>query len=54
MNRPNQDYTGFFGYIKGGAISNIEITNANITGQNSVAALAASIDESTSINYCSV
>ena len=55
INQPSNDFIGFFGGVWGGEppvnISNIGLTNVNITGSYSVAGLAASCDY-VSISNC--
>lgn len=40
INRPDEDYAGIFGYAYNSDLSNIRLTNADITGQNWVGGIA--------------
>lgn len=42
VNKPAQDHVGFVGYATGGALKNIRLVNANITGRNHVGGLVGS------------
>lgn len=52
INRPTTNYVGLFGYTTGSAvnISNLEIINANITGQNYVGILGGYLNYGTFFN----
>lgn len=43
INRPNDDYIGFFGYVGAGEIKNLKLTSLNVTGHNDVGGLAGYI-----------
>ncbi|MDT3697824.1 MAG: InlB B-repeat-containing protein [Thermincola sp.] len=43
ISRPGDDYVGLFGYISGGAVNNLKLTNVNVWGRNNVGALAGFI-----------
>jgi hypothetical protein len=54
INRPDNDYQGFFGLSEGGLLQNIQISNARITGYNYVAILAGKTDLISQISHCTV
>jgi hypothetical protein len=52
INRPSEEEIGFFGNIYGAVISNLGITNANITGKWYVGGLAGINQHSSTISNC--
>ena len=44
INRSGDDYIGLFGYISGGKVQNLNITNADITGREKVGSIAGGIN----------
>ncbi len=51
INRPKQDYVGFFGYISSTAIDRLGVSNVNITGLNIVGGLCGWSEKCT-IRHC--
>jgi len=54
INRPNQEYIGFFGYVNNGTISNITLENVDISGDEHIGGLAAYLAGTTNISSCNV
>ena len=54
INRPTSNNVGLFSIINGGNVSDLSFTNANITGNNNIGALAGKIENSATINDISV
>ena len=52
INRGTNNYTGLFGYVDGGTISDLGVTNANITGKYWVGALVGHQRTSSSVSRC--
>jgi len=52
INRPSTDYTGFWGWISGSAISNLGLTSISVTGAISTGGMAGRADASSSFNTC--
>ena len=45
--RPSMSHVALFGYIEGGSIKNLTVTNVNVTGNYNVAGLVGQSDDST-------
>ena len=52
INRPNTNYVGLFGYLRGGTIKNLMITDCYVTGCSSVGSLLGKMDYSSTVNAC--
>ena len=50
INRPTVNRIGLFGYTDGGTINNVDLSNVDITGKDSVGSLAGSIKDSNITN----
>jgi hypothetical protein len=54
MNRPSEYYDGLFGSTSGATITNVNLTNFNITSLGYSGGLVGNIGTGTTISYCSV
>jgi PKD repeat protein len=52
INRPGIGYQGLFGYVYGGTVSNLGLTNASVTGGNTTGCLAGTIENGTIVDNC--
>ncbi len=54
IDRPNDDYAGFFGYTLGAAIRNLELIDMNITGDRCVGGLVGILFTGSTMENCRV
>lgn len=52
INRPDENSMGLFGVVRAGIISNLEVSNLDITGNSIVGGLVGSISQSATIDKC--
>ena len=52
IDRSGTDNVGLFGYVNNGAVKNLGVTGANITGRNYVGAVAGYLDGSSTMSCC--